>query len=124
MNPIIITVGASFLGIAIGITFQKYMNDRDKKFSAYIEIMEAIAESTSKETRAAAIRKYILAKQKIIFYGSSTVIQQLSKISNFDARNKQEYDDYLDLIIMMRAETSIILWKKSISKITLRKLLG
>jgi len=124
MNPIIITVGASFLGIVVGITFQKYMNDRDKNFSAYIEFMEAVTESTSKETRVVATRKYILAKQKIIFYGSSTVIQQLSKIPALNTSNLKEYDDYLTLISMMRSETFIVPWKKSISKETLRSLLG
>lgn len=42
----ILTEFLSLFGFFLGITFQKYMNDREKRFAAYVEVLEAITEST------------------------------------------------------------------------------
>ncbi|WP_432718973.1 hypothetical protein [Pectinatus frisingensis] len=124
MFTVVLTVSVSLFGVFIGITFQKYMNDRDKKFTAYVELMEALAESASGGDIKKANKQYLLAKQKIIFYGSKKAVNQLSKIPNFNASNPNEYMDYLELIKIMRSEASIFPKRQSIPEDILKKILG
>lgn len=120
----ILTACLSLFGVFVGITFQKYMNDREKRFEAYVEVLEAIAESTVPEKRGIATEKFILAKQKVIIYGSESVINALSNIPAFNAKDLQQYENYLDMILLMRKETFLYPCRKNISREVLRKLLG
>lgn len=121
---VILTACLSLFGVFVGLTFQKYMNDREKRFAAYVEVLEAIAESTVPEKRKNATEKFILAKQKVIFYGSEPVVNALSDLSAFDFRDLQQYEIYLDMILLMRKETFLYPCTKNISREVLRNLLG
>ena len=96
------------------------MNDRDKKFSAYIELIEAIAESIHVDTRKQATRNFLSAKQKILIYGSIEVINFLPIMADFNASDPKQYDAYVELVTRMRKETAIIPFTKQISEDLIR----
>ncbi|MHC1715692.1 MAG: hypothetical protein AB9858_08970 [Acidaminococcaceae bacterium] len=126
VSTVVISVCASLLGVIIGLSFQKYMNDRDKKFAAYIEMIEAIADSTQADKRKEGRKKFISAKQKIVIYGSHEVISLLADIPAFNSSDEAQYQTYLNLVSRMRRETTIIpfIFSKDIPKDLLRKILG
>lgn len=59
----------------------------------------------------------------MIFYGSKPVVNALSNISAFNAKDLQQYENYLDMILLMRKETFLYPYRKNISREILRKIL-